>query len=502
MSKESLLEKRIVLYFLFVFLFSTSIVSISLSTLFQVFIILFFFVDFLILNYFKSKERKNIELISYHSSNSENLILFKSIEFGFIFSFLLFFILSFIFSYNYKLSFLRLPIYFIIFLIMCASFYIFSLYYKVFLNLNFKIYLFSNLIILLFYIINILYLFSLYKNLSGIFSDRRSGLLRNAVGYAYCTIIPLFFIVFNFFCFVKNINKNNIKKIKKIFYLFISIIIFIFSVILASISFLSSGTRSVLIAFFLSVFIFLILSLFFLSRSIFLKTFSILVIIIFLISIFIIIEPIFEGKLNKNIVKVVTISRKFLLDKFIKDYWIFRRVINAGYEIKQISSWLFHPEITSRKDLIYFESAERAALISVSLEVIKKRFLTGTGPFAWNYYVNNNKDLNRYFHNNFTRHSHCHNDFLQIFSEFGFFSFLVFLFIVLLSFYKLIRNIIKEKEDRFYYILFFSLLVFFIIGGLTDYIFGHPLVGPFYSLLIGLFMKKNKEILNYEYNVS
>lgn len=485
-------NKSKIIFYIITLLFGVSIVSISFSSLFQVFFILIFLVDLLIYIYFykKNKQFKYENRIKDKTNNKNKLEfkieIFKNAEFYLIFLFFLSFILSYIFSINYKLSLYRLPIYLSIFFLLISSFYIFSNYFNDLINLEKKDYFYSILIIFIFYLINFLYLILTYKNFNAIFADRRSGFLRNAVGYAYCTIIPIYYVIFNFYLFIK---KSKIDCKINIFAFILLILILFF----AFFSFLSSGTRSAIFSFFISILFFLLLIFIIISKSRFIKIFSILVLVLLFIFSALIIEPLFYKEGNYISQKINSI-RSFIIKNIFKDKWTFERLINSGYEIKQIFSWINHPEITSREDLRYFESAERAALLSASIKIINKRFFTGTGPFAWHYYINNNDDINIYFYNHNVNHSHCHNDFLQIFSEFGFFSFALFLLIILLSFIKIIRNLIKDKDNRFLYVLFLSILIFFLGGGLTDYLFGHPLVGPFYSLFIGLFLKKENNI--------
>jgi O-antigen ligase len=70
----------------------------------------------------------------------------------------------------------------------------------------------------------------------------------------------------------------------------------------------------------------------------------------------------------------------------------------------------------------------RASAIIASLNIIKQRTITGTGPFAWLSYIRQKPDLLKIFNPDNLIHTHCHNEFLQVFSEFGLIYFLSYLF--------------------------------------------------------------------------
>jgi O-antigen ligase len=133
----------------------------------------------------------------------------------------------------------------------------------------------------------------------------------------------------------------------------------------------------------------------------------------------------------------------------------------------------------------------RVAAIIASFKIIEKRPINGTGPFAWNSYIKQNKPIFDVFPPESLKHTHCHNDFLQILAEFGIFFFIGFIFLIFSSIKSIFIKI--KNEYSFNYIIILTIFLILLLGGLTDFLFGHPIVGSYYGFFLGIFTSLNKK---------
>lgn len=449
--------KRNTLFNIFNFLvcgfFVSSIVSISIFTFFQVLLIFFAIFEF----FFDDTFRKSFNLKLDLKTIGYLLILIG-------------FIISFIFTSSIKNSIYRLPIYAIVILLIPSSYILFLRFKEEIKNIDTKYLIINIFITLIIIYLNFFYILKSNKNLSLIFKDRQVGFLRNSVVFAYCMIFPIFYLFYNsFLLFRKNKIIVNLMILP---FIILAIGIQIILVI-------SSGTRTAFFSFLFSFILFLICYILIMSKKVFKNIFSFFII---LLVIFIVIY------LSLHLIKLEKTKMLYnTLNEYTskKQFYNLNRFINSFDSIYSIFSLIKNPTELSKYNI---EEYFRASSIISSIKIIQRRFFIGTGPFSWYYYIKQNKDLSELFHPDALAHSHCHNDLLQIFAEFGVFVFSGFIILILIS---LINIFILIKEKRIEGVVLFSILIVLILGGLTDYLFGHPLIGPYYGFFIGLFLSLN-----------
>jgi len=478
------MKKEILIFnFLILLFFASSIVSISAFTFFQVLIILYAL--FLFLNDLlkKNNKKNNEQIIVLEESNSKlnekkRINLFNIGYFFIIFGF----ILSFVFSTNIKLSIFRLPIYAIIILIIPSSYFLYKRFKNEMNKISNKILALNIAISFLVIIINFLIILRINSGFIGLFSKRQDGLLRNSIGFAYCMIIPVFYIVYNLYLLYKDENK-------KLFFTFLPIVLF--SIFIQILLLISSGTRTAIFSFILSIIIsaFLyIYSLYFknndktIKKSEKSRVLSVLFIFIFIIFFLFIIYLFLPLTNIKSITILYEKIDNYLLNKKL---YLFYRINSSSREILNLFYLFKNPKIIKTMSN---EAGFRTAAILSSIKIIKLRPFQGTGPFAWKYFISKNKDLLIIFPPKTFLHSHCHNDILQILVEVGIIFFVGFLLLLFLSFKNILSKIKVEK--KFTGILSLYIFFFFLLGGLTDFLFGHPLVGPYYGFFLGIFAFK------------
>ncbi|MBP8990875.1 MAG: O-antigen ligase family protein [Spirochaetes bacterium] len=383
--------------------------------------------------------------------------------------FLLFgFILSFIFSIDIKSSIKRLPIYLMNFSILFSWYYLFSIRSSINYSNKYRDFLINIILIYICIIINFIYI--LYSNNFSkalILSNRQYGFFRNAIAFGHMTDIVSLYLWFLWFLFIENKFYNNIKKS---FYIFLWFLFIIFST-LQFFCLVISGSRTALLSFtfITAIFIFYFLIKYF--KTIFIlkkkkankKSFekyfnfiTVILIVIIIISIFL-----FIPRINNK-------------DKPL----IFQRLSQKS--ISLIINIFKNPEISGTQSGSDFF---RASAIIASFNIIKQRTITGTGPFAWLSYIRQKPDLLKLFNPDNLVHTHCHNEFLQVFTEFGLIYFLSYFALMIISFRNLIKNYILEKS--FPNFLLICTFFYFILIGITDYISGHPVIGPFFWGFLG-----------------
>ncbi|MCR4420968.1 MAG: O-antigen ligase family protein [Exilispira sp.] len=487
--------KKEILFFNFLVLlfFASSIVSISAFTFFQILIIFYAFFLFLSdqikknnykhIEMEKLKENENVKNESETESNKKennfidrknqknniNSSSTKKINF-FIIGYLLLifgFIVSFIFTSSIKFSLYRLPNYAITLLIIPATYFLFKRYSKEFETIPPK-YLYLNIsIVFIVIFINFFLIFKSNSSFISILNKRQVGFLRNAIGFAYCMIFPIFYLIYNEYYLIKRSRKTNI------FFLFMTFIAILIQLLLV----LSSGSRtaifSIIFAIAITTFFYFIKT----KNSVFVYIILSLLIILIISFIFFISLPLSKSKSLSNLYQQIN---KYLINN--KLHTLRRITMSLKILIKMFSLFKNPSEIPK------YDTSEnfRVAAIISSLKIVSKRPLNGSGPFAWNYYIKQEKSIYDIFPSGSLKHSHSHNDFLQILAEFGIFSFLGFILLLLTSIINIISKI--KKAGNFNNFIILSIFLIFFIGGLTDFLFGHPLIGPYYGFFLGIFV--------------
>lgn len=468
--EHQLKEKSHLLIFNFLLcgFFVSSIISISIFTFFQVLLILFSIFEFLF-NTDKANNKKNI--INFDIK----IVGYSLIILGFI--------ISLIYTTTIKSSISRLPIYLIVILLVPSLYFLFSKFKENIKNID-KSYLILNICITLFVIfLNFFIILKANGNFKLLLKTRQVGFLRNAIGFSYCMIFPIFYLIYNQYLF------NKIKK-TKLNFLFLPLIIF--AIIIQVFLLITSGSRTALFSMLFSIFLSFMIYLFVLKK----KTILVLTSILFSLIIIIVILYLFLPLIKNNKIEMFYKNiNKYLIKNKLYTFYRFNK------STKSISNLYYYFKNPSEISNYNTSESFRVAAIISSIKIIQKRFLVGTGPFSWYYYIKQNKDLLEIFNIKSFKHTHCHNDLLQIFSEFGLIFFSGFI-LILISSFKNIYSLIKER--KFESVILFSVLMIFLIGGLTDYLFGHPLIGPYYGFFIGIFLSIEnsnfKKVLNEKVN--
>ena len=379
------------------------------------------------------------------------------------------FILSFIFSVDIQSSIKRLPNYLLNFSIFFSFYYLFSRRSSINYSNKFQDYLTNIILIYICIIINFIYILFCNKfSKDLILSNRQYGFLRNAIAFGHMTDIVSLYLWFLWFLFIENKFYNNIKKS---FYIFLWFLFIIFST-LQFFCLVISGSRTAIVSFgFVLIAFIFYFSAKYIKKVVLKKKKK---------------NGILEGK-NLFFLLIVFFIVFMLIICFsisFKELKIANKpVAFQRFSQKSIRSIIYifkNPEISgSQSGSDFF----RASAIIASFNIIKQRTITGTGPFAWLSYIRQKPDLLKLFNPDNLVYTHCHNEFLQVFTEFGLIYFLSYFALMIISFRNLIKNYILEKS--FPNFLLICTFFYFILIGITDYISGHPVIGPFFWGFLG-----------------
>lgn len=437
------------IFYLITICITCGYLSISLISILSV-------VTFIISVYLFSKDQKksikNFKIINL-------LILF--LLFGFI--------LSFIFSVDIKSSIKRLPIYLMNFSILFSWYYLFSIRSSINYSNKYRDFLINIILIYICIIINFIYI--LYSNNFSkvlILSNRQYGFLGNAIAFSHITNVISLYLCFLWFSFIEN---KFYTKLKKSFYLFFWLLFSIF-LVLQFFCLILSGSRTAIVSFgFVLIAFIFYFSAKYIKKVVLKKKKK---------------NGILEGKnlFFLLIVFFIVFMLIICFSIFFKELKIANKpVAFQRFSQKSIRSIIYifkNPEISgSQSGSDFF----RASAIIASFNIIKQRTITGTGPFAWLSYIRQKPDLLKLFNPDNLVYTHCHNEFLQVFTEFGLIYFLSYFALMIISFRNLIKNYILEKS--FPNFLLICIFFYFILIGITDYISGHPVIGPFFWGFLG-----------------
>ncbi|MFM2226356.1 MAG: hypothetical protein RJA07_2558 [Bacteroidota bacterium] len=155
------------------------------------------------------------------------------------------------------------------------------------------------------------------------------------------------------------------------------------------------------------------------------------------------------------------------------------------YSSKKMATELLHPENTNPEISSDVSNGQRIYVIKSSIEVIKSNFLIGVGAgdvidemelqyIKSDYKVLAKKKLN------------CHNQFLESFVELGIFGFFLFL---LITFGILIYSVFKMN------FLLFIFMIGFVVMACTESFLNHQAGVVFYALMCSVFIIKKEEML-------
>ncbi|HQQ20064.1 MAG TPA: O-antigen ligase family protein [Exilispira sp.] len=434
-----------ILLILIIFFIAAPLLSISSMYVFQVLLIL-------IAIYFFLKYKEPI---------------FNAFSKPFIFSFCLMlsgFVISLIFSYSIKSSISRLPIYLGFFLLLLSFYFIFK-DKKIKLNLSITYYLIFFIVICITSLVVFFYI--LYINswsFSTVFSSRQTGHTQNSIAFAHIIAQCIFIMIFAIFKYFESfeIEKSGIVTT----YIFILFFISFFTLVFLL---FTSGSRIPIFAFkYLTLLLGLLLVVFIVKDKIYKqrkKFIYFFLIFLCLIGAFIFINNLSStsNAIYSNRLKQTTSLPFIMLD------------------------YIFHPQKILEGE--YTEINFRTGAIYVSFQIIKQRFLTGTGPYAWRNYIWANKEFKKYIKLNMTN---GHNDIFQVFSEFGFIYFIGYIFLLIYVFLKLLKLfLIKQNPSSFVLIILF---IYYIFAGLTEFVSGHPYFGLYYWAFLGFSLAYSEKL--------